>query len=309
MRKSIGRLAPVAGLFFLAPLVGEFLLGNVSIVEFPALPVLALLYGSGAILIRELTRRSGRGWPTMLTLGLVYGLLEAGLIDQTLFHPPGDASPATPLASTALSFVAGHAIWSIGVPIAMVEAFVPARSTKPWLGKPGLVVTGILYLLGALLVFRYMQRTEHFLASPAQLIGAAAVVVALIGVVLAVKGRPRPAINRPALRPRTVGIAAFTASSLFFLKSDSWPGVAFGLLVLAVMAGLVFRWCRREGWGASHHIALAGGALLTYAWGGFLLTMLLGRTEPIHLIGNAIFACGAIVLLIAAVRKARVRAR
>jgi hypothetical protein len=40
-------LAPAAGLFVLAPLVGEFLLGNVSVAEWPALPFLALLYGSG----------------------------------------------------------------------------------------------------------------------------------------------------------------------------------------------------------------------------------------------------------------------
>jgi hypothetical protein len=72
------RVGPVVGLFLLAPLVGEYLLGNVSIVEIWALPVLALLYGSGAILIREVARRTGRGWPTMLVLGLAYGLIEAG---------------------------------------------------------------------------------------------------------------------------------------------------------------------------------------------------------------------------------------
>jgi hypothetical protein len=37
------RVGPVAGLFLLAPLVGEYLLGNLSIVELPALPILAPL--------------------------------------------------------------------------------------------------------------------------------------------------------------------------------------------------------------------------------------------------------------------------
>src|SRR5438105_3123342 len=82
------RITPVIGLFFLSPLVGEYLLGNVSIVEIGALPPLALLYGSGALLIRELARRTGHGWPTMIALGLAYGLIEAGLIDQSLFNPP-----------------------------------------------------------------------------------------------------------------------------------------------------------------------------------------------------------------------------
>ncbi|HEY1376950.1 MAG TPA: hypothetical protein VGF55_09155 [Gemmataceae bacterium] len=40
--------------------MGEYLLGNVSIVEIRALPILALLYGSGALLIREVARRTGR---------------------------------------------------------------------------------------------------------------------------------------------------------------------------------------------------------------------------------------------------------
>ena len=126
--------------------MGEYLLGNVSIVEIWALPILALLSGSGALLIRQVTRRTGRGWPAMLVLGLAYGLIEAGLIDQTLFKPPeltsGVAGAATYVpalglsVSDLLSFVVGHAVWSIGVPIAMVETLVPARRTTPWCPPP-----------------------------------------------------------------------------------------------------------------------------------------------------------------------------
>ena len=50
------RIAPAVGLFFLAPLVAEFLLGNLPIKLLSALIVLAPLYGGGALLIRE--------WPT-----------------------------------------------------------------------------------------------------------------------------------------------------------------------------------------------------------------------------------------------------
>ena len=167
-RRPARRVAPAVGLFFLAPLVGEYLLGNVSIMEIWALPILALLYGSGAILIREVARRTGRGWPTMLVLGLAYGLIEAGLIDQTLFEPPELTTgvvgavtyvPALGISvSDLLSFVVGHAGWSIGVPIAMVEALVPTRRRTPWLGRAGQAITGALYLLGAVLVFRFMQQ-------------------------------------------------------------------------------------------------------------------------------------------------------
>src|SRR5215213_10537749 len=122
------RVAPAVGLFFLAPLVGEYLLGNVSIVEIWALPVLALLHGSGAILIREVARRTGRGWPTMLVLGLV----EAGLIDQTLFKPP-----------ELTSGVVGAATWvpALGISVSdllsssATQAGASARPS-PWSRRP-----------------------------------------------------------------------------------------------------------------------------------------------------------------------------
>jgi hypothetical protein len=258
------RVAPVAGLFLLAPLVGEYLLGNVSIVELPALPILALLYGSGAILVRELARRTGRGWPTMLGLGLAYGLLEAGPIDQTLFNPPGAADAgATYLPAVGLAFVAGHAVWSIGVPIAIVEALARGRRTTPWLGPIGLSVTGGLYLLGAVLVFRNMERTEQFLAPLPWRLGAAVVAAGLVGLAFALPRKPRPPVERPAPGPRLVGLVAFVAATLFFLKSESWAGTAFGVLVAGATAALVTRWSRRAGWGHRHRLALAGGALLT----------------------------------------------
>jgi hypothetical protein len=218
------RVAPAVGLFFLAPLVGEYLLGNVSIVEIAALPILALLYGSGAVLIRELARRTGRSWPTILLLGLAYGLIEAGLIDQTLFNAPkltGAAVAATTYVpalginvSDLVSFVVGHAVWSIGVPIAMVEALVPTRRTTPWLGRTGLAVTGVLYLLGAALVFRYMQQDSGGFLAPAPKLAAVAVAsAALIGLAFAVGRRAGSPTDRPAPRPWLVAVAALAASS------------------------------------------------------------------------------------------------
>lgn len=45
------------------------------------------MYWGGALLIREVARRTGRRWATMLPLALAYGLLEAGLLDESLFNP------------------------------------------------------------------------------------------------------------------------------------------------------------------------------------------------------------------------------
>lgn len=207
----------------------------------------------------------------------------------------------------AVAFAAGHAIWSISVPIALVETLVPRRRTTPWLGRVGLTVSTVLFLLGAAAVFRWAWKTEQFLPSEPQMITAAAVVVALIVAAFVVGRAPSPSTDYPAPNPRLVGAVAFVASSLFHhATSESWLGVAFGLLLVAVMTGLATRWSRREGWSAAHRLALAGGALLTYAWVGFVLSaLLLGRTGAVDLIGNAVFAAGAVVLLAVATRKVR----
>ena len=77
----------IAALYFLSPLVGEFLLGTQAITQLGGLLILAPLYGGGAVLIREVARRTGRGWPTIVLLAAAYGLLEEGPIDQLLFNP------------------------------------------------------------------------------------------------------------------------------------------------------------------------------------------------------------------------------
>jgi hypothetical protein len=94
----------------------------------------------------------------------------------------------------------------------------------------------------------------------------------------------------------------FGASSAFFALSPDWLGVALGILLLAASATLVTRWSRHQDWVAAHRYALAGGALLTYVWGGFTLAPAGGGTAAVKLMGNVIFASGAIVLLVMAGR-------
>lgn len=72
-RYSVGA---ILSLFFTAPPVAESLLGNLPIKMLPALLVLAPMYGGGALLIREIVRRSRRGWPSIVLLGMAYGILE-----------------------------------------------------------------------------------------------------------------------------------------------------------------------------------------------------------------------------------------
>jgi hypothetical protein len=311
------RLAPALGLLLLAPWVGEFLLGASPLQNIFGFPLLVPLYGGGALLIREVARRTGRGWPTIFLLAAAYGVIEAGLVDQSLFnssfnegHEFQQVTPIPALGISAydtLSFVIGHVIWSISIPIAIAEMLTPARRTTPWLGKVGLAMTSVLYLIGCAIVFNFIYDEGKFLASPGQLIGAAAVSLALIVTAIAIKKKKHPAAPsaRPVPKPWPLGVGTFVVASIFFARPESWTGVIMGIFILCIVSPLVAHWSRQQGWSLRHQFALVAGALLTYAWAGFVLTMLFWSDEAIAWIGNVLFALIAIVLLIVTAKRIR----
>ncbi|WP_433218683.1 hypothetical protein ACQP00_13140 [Dactylosporangium sp. CS-047395] len=298
-------------LFFLAPLVAEFLLGDFGINALFALVFLAPMYGGGAILIREFARRTGRGWPTMLTLALAYGVIEEGLVTQSLFNPNyaglhllehwfvpvlGISVPWT------LTVLAVHTVWSISVPIALVEHLSPATRTTPWLRVPGLVVAGALCLLGALLNVFGTWTSDHFQAPWPRLAGAAIVGLALI--VLAFRWPHRettPGTVPPAWQ---VLVLTLVAGALFRLPdaTPTWLNVALMVLVFGGLTVAVLRWSRRDGWGAGHRLALAAGATLTYAWHSFFMRPFMGDGPVVTPVSHVVFAVLAIVLLYFAMR-------
>jgi preprotein translocase subunit Sec61beta len=314
------RMAPVAGLFFLAPLVGEFLLGNLPISMILALPFFAMLYGTGALLIREVARRTGRGWPSIALLAAAYALIEEGPVDQLLWNPSyaghdylhGDSYvPALGMSvELTQTILALHTIWSICVPIAIVEALVPARRTTPWLGRVGLGVIAVMYVLGAGLVFWGNYADERFMASPAQLIGAGVAVAGLVVLAFRVPRRPRPAAERPSPSPWVVGVVALTLTSLYWGPGVlvtagwyEWAGVAVWFLVAVTGVPLVLRWSRRRGWDDRHRFALAAGAMLTYVWTAFPVRPEADGVSPAtDLAGNAVFGGAAVLLLVLAGR-------
>jgi hypothetical protein len=303
MSKKLAALCLVV----LAPLVAEYLLGNVSTRLLLGLPFLMPMYGGGALLVREVARRTGRGFGTILLLGAAYGVIEAGAFDGSLFNAGFGGLDFDAMFSPALGFspyyafhfVAGHAIWSISVPIALVEGLFPAHRTTPWLGPAGLSGTAVAYVLGGLLILSDSRHSGDYRTSPVQLAGVlvAAALLAILG--FAVRPRPRP-VARWMPRPFVVGLAAFAATSIVFASPESWAGLALaaavllGFAVFVVLAGA-----------ATHAVALAGGALLTYGWGGFVVLYQYGRTAPLDIAGNVVLSAGAVLLIVVAARRTR----
>jgi hypothetical protein len=317
------------GLFFLAPLVAEFLLGNLPIKMLSALVVLAPFYGGGALLIRETARRAGRGWPTIVLLALAYGIVEEAFTTQTLFNPnymhlnlhllDSAYIPVLGIGAWWTVFVlALHTVWSISVPIALIEATVPRRATTPWLGNWGLAVTAMLFVLGAAANTAIGFHTDHFLASPAQFATSAAVVVLLVAGAFLRYQLVAASVSDPA-DPASLGPAQSVPSPWFFFaialaagsailvgpKSWGWWAAAIILGLELGVAALVLVLSRRSGWRRAHQLALAAGAALSYAWHAFFEPPVLGGTGLDVRAGNAVFALGAVLLIAFAARRLR----
>ena len=133
------RTLPWIVLVLTAFVVAELLPASAPITEPGLWPFLLLIYGPGALLIRESVRRRNRGWESILLLGAAYGFVEEGLALQSLFNPTlyGAADWGARIhgfngvyAETALTI---HAVWSAAVPILLTDLLFPdlARYAVP----------------------------------------------------------------------------------------------------------------------------------------------------------------------------------
>ena len=320
--RPVRRPGAAVALFFLAPLVAEFLLGNLPITFLPALVLLAPLYGGGALLIRETARRQGLVWPGIVILGLAYGVFEEVFTTQSLFNPnylglrllDYGYLPALGMGAWWTVFVLPlHMIWSTCVPIALVEALTPAQRRTPWLGPVGLTITAVLFVLGST-VLAAMEMKKGFIASPLQFAASALVIGALI-VIAFVAGRKPAAASSAAVPPPApwlVGTAALVAGVGFFAISGARkflpPAIVVPaiLLLLASFAAVFLRWSRRPGWSDRHRLGLAAGFLLTYAGNSFLQVPSVGKVSPaIDHLGDVVFTAGALVLLWRAIARVK----
>jgi hypothetical protein len=310
------RVAPAIGLFLLAPLVAEYLLGNLPITMLSALFALAPMYGGGALLIREVARRRRLGWTGIVALALAYGILEEGFTTQSLFNPdyagqrlldPGYLPALGIGAPWTLFVLALHTVFSISVPIALVEGLARGRRTTPWLGRVGLTVTAVLFAFGIAATTAFSLATYPYVASVGQFAGAAVLIVLLVALAFR---RPAvaPAPDRSAPSPWVVGLTSLAAGAVFETSTwlpSPWANVGAFVVLFAAVTALVVRWSSAAGWGDAHRLALAGGALLTYAWHAFVERPLLPVSATVDLIGDVVFGLGAVVLLVVSALRLR----
>ena len=315
------RLFAVLCLMILSPLIAEYLLGSLPVAMLPILPVMMAMYGSGAVLVREIVRRTGKGWPSLILLATAYALVEEGLVTQSLFNPNylhlrlldfGFVSWLGTSPVWAIYVLGLHMFWSISTPIGLSENLFPARRTLPWLGPVSTTLIALLFVAGSAMVALFTYKSLPFMATPAELFGTVALIAALVFAAL-IWPKPDTAATGKAPHPIVLFLIGFVPGSLFVatefwagrLLHATWFAVASLLAGCEILAlGLMIGLTRGKAWNDAQRFALTAGTFCVYAWFGFPTDIALhGRGDlPGH---DILAAVMMVILVVAGIRAVR----
>jgi hypothetical protein len=320
--ERVNRWAVVV-LFFLAPALPELLTGSAPPVEFLSVPgfvIMSALYGSGAILIRELRVHWGKGYrPTVFILGAAYGIIEEGLAVKSFFNPEWQDLGILGVYGRwlgvnwvwSLNLTIFHAVISIAVPIFVVELIFPEQRDERWLGRFGMAV--FWFLLAAVTIFGFVVFPYY---PPALLVVPTIGVVVALFVLARLLPTPRPAPKRGWLMwPICFTVVGFGATILFLVPQWILPELRLpvpvtmliSMLFTAATTWLVCVMSRGGAWNDKHKLALLTGALLFWV----LLSPLqeISPDRPEDTTGMTVVAFLVVLFLIWLRWKTRRRAR
>lgn len=282
-------------LIFLTPLIAELTFGSTP-TRFAYLILLWLpIYGAGILLIRELVARTGRGWPSIILLGLAYELAEDGLGLQALTSP--NLYHAADWAPQILGFnvaywllnIIYHVVFSAVIPIFITNLLFPAFKDRPYLKKGGLVWVTLCALIGVVLMrFTVPLSQDPTYDQPLALVIGYVVAILAIGLV-ALRVLPRRAIEvhieTPVPSPKKLLILGLISTITVFglmypfagahqplFTQGAWAYLPITLgVVIAVLAhSTITRWSKAVSWNSQRALALASGALIGHTLFGFV---------------------------------------
>jgi hypothetical protein len=270
------------------------------------------IYGAGVLLIREAVARTGRGWPSIVILGLAYELAEDGLGLQALTSPhlyhAADWAPQLfgfNVAYWALNVIY-HIAFSVVIPIFITNLLFPAFKDRPYLKKGGLVWVALFAIIGVglLRVSVPPGQDPGYTAPLAITLGCVVAIIALA--VGALRFVPRKQVSAmsgytvPSSRSlMLIGIAATVIvfglmypfggahQPLFTHGAWAYIPIALGTLLAALTYRAIRQWARSKQWGTRRALALASGALVGHTLFGLVAA---------HL--NAVDRIGLVVMLV-----------
>ncbi len=288
-------VGPVVSLLVLSPLIGEVMSGATLLSYIVVLVPEIMVWGCGALMIREAVRRWRGGWTSVLLLGLGLSVAEEFVIQQTSIAPLPwmGANPVYgrvwgvnwPYFAFQLGF---EAVWIVLIPIQVTELIFPQRRDETWVRQRGLVISGVVFLLGSFIAwFSWTQMARPFAFHappyhpPALTVALGILAIALLAVAASsARGVGRPVAPRTPPRPWVVVLATlllgFPWYALMVVVFGRWMEMALwipmGAASLWGIAAylLIGRWTTCAGWRDIHRWALSFGGILVCMIAGFL---------------------------------------
>ncbi|MBI5960811.1 MAG: hypothetical protein HY866_18885 [Chloroflexi bacterium] len=265
----------VIALWILAPLSGEMMSGSTTPLEWlnpVSWIMLGFLYGSGALLVREFVRRWNKGWPSILLLGLAYGIYEEGIVVRSFFDPAwGDLDILAWYGRWlgvnwvwTICLTLFHAVVSITIPILLVELIYPDQRKTLWLTRRGMKVHGLMFGSMAIIGIAFEMH-----APPLGYVGC---VLAMLLCWRFARRWPDPAPDQPRVErlPRPRRVAGFGFIGMIGFLGIMWiipslePPALLSVIACFALPALLIRWAKRLGvwsWGPRQQWAAAAGAL------------------------------------------------
>ncbi len=230
--------------------INEFLVGATpleALVTNPMiLPFVIGFYGAGVVALREIVLRMRQGIPSLLVLGMGFGIILEGLVARTFFST---AHAQVGFLATygnwlgvnwvwAVLVTLGNALFTVVLPVLMVHLYYPALQKALLLSTPQLVLA-----LGSFLAFPVIAN----LCSPPHLLPVQLIITTLLLLVLLVVARTLPPGTRlsssayPRARPIAFFLVGFLFNVFLFTVSNGIPIVlppvgAIGLLIMSYAA-------------------------------------------------------------------------
>ena len=322
---SLGRVLTLALISFTT---AELVLGASPISRGASLAPTFLFYGGGVIFIREFARRVGLSITAMALLGLGYALLEEGVTMQTLFSPTLFSVASYGGRALGINWIwalwvlAYHVVYSVLIPIVLTESLFDERQREPWLSLPGLVVSGLVCLLAALVLNSYFR--QHLLhgSAPLDLVLPTGLIAAILVLFSGPISRRMPYLRAPMTPPHPLVLAVIAlgvgygwtriASLPLEFKQFPTAGLFIAVSLSALIAcGLLLNAAARSiGWTPAHSAAVVLGSLgPTILMGGHALR----HADAIDRLGQAGASAAviaiALVPLLLAFRRRRLRSR
>jgi hypothetical protein len=291
VRSTVRRWPAVLALAVAAPLIAEISLGSLPVSKAWMLLVFGYIYSAGALLIREAIRRRRLAVGSMLALGLAFGLMEEGLalgsLTSTTLYPVADWAPRLLGFNTAYSLwvLPYHAVFSIAVPVAIVDLIFPRLKAEPYLRTRGIVAWAIALVLGLAVIRLALiwMDPEHVNSAPHLIVIAALATGLIIG---GLSRAPEVRLDRP-VPPRpwllvvlgAVSVAGYFAllwrlpgapHSAYLPDRLAWLAPVLALILLAAASNICRRCSSSTRWSATHTAAVVAGALPAHSLLGLI---------------------------------------